>query len=52
MAVSDMGQERMDPLGTGTDPLSGPLDAGVKLSGTAANPLDTPAYRAIFFQLP
>ncbi len=52
MAVSDMGQERMDPLGTGTDPLSGPLDAGVKLSGTAANPLDTPAYRAIFSSFP
>lgn len=47
-----MGQERMDPLGTGTDPLSGPLDAGVKLSGTAANPLDTPAYRAIFSSFP
>ncbi|MFC2496003.1 MAG: formate--tetrahydrofolate ligase, partial [Scardovia wiggsiae] len=52
MAVSDMGQERMDSLGTGTDPLSGPLDAGVKLSGTAANPLDTPAYRAIFSSFP
>ena len=59
MAVSDMGQERMDPLGTGTDPLSGPLDAGVKLSGTAvklagtaADPLDTPAQRAIFSNFP
>ena len=52
MAVSDMGQERMDPLGTGTDPLSELLDAGVKLSGTAANPLDTPAYRAIFSSFP
>lgn len=52
MAVSDMGQKRMDPLGTGTDPLSDPLDAGAKLSGTAANPLDTPAYRAIFSSFP
>lgn len=59
MAVSDMGQKRMDPLGTGTDPLSDPLDAGaklsgtaVKLAGTAADPLDTPAQRAIFSNFP
>lgn len=52
MAVSDMGQERMDPLDTGTDPLSGPLDAGVKPSGTAADPLYTPAYRAVFSSFP
>ena len=59
MAVSDMGQERMDPLGTGTDLLSEPLDAGVKLAGTAvklagtaADPLDTPAQRAIFSNFP
>ena len=52
MAVSDMGQERMDPLGTETDPLSELLDAGVKLSGTVADPLDTPAYRAIFSSFP
>lgn len=52
MAVSDMGQKRMDPLGTGTDPLNELLDAGAKLSGTAANPLDTPAYRAIFSSFP
>ena len=59
MAVSDMGQKRMDPLGTGTDPLSDPLDAGaklsgtaVKLAGTAADPLDTPAHRAIFSNFP
>ena len=59
MAVSDMGQERVDPLGTGTDPLSDPLDAGaklsgtaVKLAGTAADPLDTPAQRAIFSNFP
>ena len=54
-----MGQKRMDPLGTGTDPLSDPLDAGaklagtaVKLAGTAADPLDTPAQRAIFSNFP
>lgn len=52
MAVSDMGQERMDPLGTGTDPLNELLDAGVKLAGTAADPLDTPAQRAIFSNFP
>ena len=59
MAVSDMGQKRMDLLGTGTDPLSDPLDAGaklagtaVKLAGTAADPLDTPAQRAIFSNFP